>query len=433
MSDIENVTGIPEVEEYAALDLSPQSAAYERLMSGVDAEAASGEIVLSGDGTQGDPGPNMSSHMISWLSEFVGPQRRSAVEAIAGHCDNIEVARGARGEWIDLKIDDAKRARAQRRVAAVNTFRIDNHDLVTELDAVSQQYERIKAEEGDRDATVPNLWVEFGLLSLLIMPFEGMLNFESFRQTPIIRSDMMALGSTVLVGLFVLFGSWAYGRYLRSRHYYTQPANPKLQGEGWSILILGTTLLTISLGIVAAARYYYILPEIEAALIDGREPPNIPMTIGSLVLGNFGCFVAGVIATFFMNDQNPEFQKAGKKKKSLKAKYDRIYKSQVARELDVAEQRFNQDRDAAEARRRQMVGKPGFEVFQRESGRLKATDEKVLGILRAYRAQLGQKVQAAGGKTRIYKPNFDNVLSDERERVTAGALSNLPLFLYLRG
>ncbi len=432
MNDIEDVTGIPAVEAYAGIDLSQGSPAYESLMNGVEAEANSGEIVLSGDGTQGEPGPNMTNNMMAWLGNTIGEYRRSAVEAVAGHCSNIEVARGAHGEWIDLKIDDAKRARAQRRIKAISKFRTDNNKLVTDLDHVSQEYERIKDEEGGRDARVPNLWLEFGLLSAVIMPFEGMLNFESFRQTPIIRSDMMALGSTMLVGLFILIGSWAYGRYLRGWHYYTQPDNPKRAGEGWAILSLGTAMLTISLGIVAAARYYYILPQIEEALILGLKPPNVPTTIGSLVLGNLGCFIFGVIATFFMNDPNPEYQQKAKKKKKLDDKYEKLYKAQVARELNVAESRFSEDKDSAESRRKQMTGKPGYDVFQREAGRVKATDERVLGLLRAYRAALGEKIQASGGKTRIYKPNFDNVLADERERVSAGQLATLPLYLYLR-
>ncbi|MFN7054761.1 hypothetical protein [Hyphomonas sp.] len=270
-------------------------------------------------------------------------------------------------------------------------------------------------------------------MHVVIFLVEALMNFESLRQSPIIRSDLMAAASMIGIGLFILGAYHFVGTFIKGFYYYTQPANRMRALEGWPRFGLGVLALLIALGIVATARYYYILPEIIVATELGLPPPNLFVAVGSLILGNVGCFVVGVIGTFALNDSNPEYQKVAIKREKLMKKYDSLYKREVGRELRVADDRFTQERDAAEGRRSQMIGKPGYDVFQREAARLLATDEKVVAVLRTYRDALAQQIRNAGTRTRFYKPEFENVISGQKIEVPSAELSTLPLRLYLRG
>ncbi|MFN7054760.1 hypothetical protein [Hyphomonas sp.] len=94
---IEDFNRIREVDEYASIDLSTGSEAYQALMNSVSAEAGETRISLSGDREE-HPGYNMTSSMIGWYNRFVGPARRNAIAALNAHAQEIELTRGAQGE-----------------------------------------------------------------------------------------------------------------------------------------------------------------------------------------------------------------------------------------------------------------------------------------------------------------------------------------------
>lgn len=254
--------------------------------------------------------------------------------------------------------------------------------------AASDVYNKHNANEGGREAKTPSKWLEFGLLIPVVMIPEAMLNFESFRRAPIIQSDFMALGATILVGFGIAAAAYCIGLFVRQFNYFAEPDSEQRQRSGWPLWSFGSTALLVSLGSVAVARYYYLLPRIQEAIVLGGPVPNVPVSIGSLLFGNLICFLVGAVITFFLNDPNPEYADAAETQSRLAKKITRLKRTRVDAKLDKINAATKNKYDAAATKATQMSGRPGYNQLRERMDRLSAKDAEVLGTLQEYRIAL---------------------------------------------
>lgn len=376
------------VDRYTSIDLSSNGLIVRELLDRAPDEAASPSLVLSAKGDKDALSPGLTPAMKEWLNSRIAPVRGEALAELETQARGIKIANNVDGSLVEAEIDRKERWRSEQHVDVLGAFNRRHKELLENVNRLQGEYNRIRADEGGRDAKTPNKWVEFGILIPLILLPESLLNFESFRRAPIIQSDAMALGATILVGIGIAAAAYCIGLFIRRFHYYARPYDHERPRAGWPLYMWGSTLLAVSLGSVAVARYYYLLPRIQEAIVLGQPVPNIPFSIGSLLFGNLICFLVGAILTFFLNDPNPDYAEKAEQLRKHKKRLRGLSRREVDSKLDQVDARAKRDKDEAQRRAQQMVGQPGYSQLRERFGRLTAKDTEVVGALNAYRGAL---------------------------------------------
>jgi len=389
MASVHAASAVGALDRYIEFDVTEASPSAQALQARINQEASNSMLHLTAAGDEGALSQGLTPVMSEWLMTRIAPVRGPALAELEAQARTIKIANNVDGVLVEAEQDRVERHCARRRQEIISKFNRDNKKLLERCGQLSDDYNRYRAEE-NRDAKVPNKWIEFGILIPVVMIPEAMLNFESFRRAPIIQSDAMALGATILVGFGIAAAAYCIGLFIRQYNYFSQPDSDERQRSGWPLYTWGSSALFVSLGSVAVARYYYLLPRIQEAIVLGGPVPNIPVSIGSLLFGNLICFLVGAIITFFLNDPNPAYADTAENLNKAQAKVDRLKKRRIVSQLDQIDQRAKLEREGAKRRHDQMSGRPGYTQLRERFDRLLAKDAEVLGALQAYRIGLVQ-------------------------------------------
>ncbi len=389
----------PAIQAYVGLDLTPGSPAYQALMSRAPQEAGLRELTITTEGDSNAPSEGLTQGMLTWYQSHVAQLRTSAISTAEDLASQITLGKGTPGIVERVKVDEAKRTLARRRSEILSAFRNENATLIKDLDDTDTEHDRLRIQEGGRDAKVPNHFVEWGILLPLIMLPEALLNFESFRRAPIIQSDFQALGATIIVGIGIAIAAHLIGRFIRQFSFFMRADDERSNRAGWPLWSIGIVLLTVALGVVAYARYQYLIPLAEQAIILGRSPPNIMAQTAGLLGGNMVVFLIGVGLTFMLHDPNPEFSDKARKLKKLEDKVNGIRKVSVLAKLREIERRFTEDTEAVKRITSQMSNQHGFSALRACNNAIEGKDREVVGVLSQYKQALIDAISAR-------QPNF---------------------------
>ena len=416
----------PAIQAYVALDLSPNSLAYEALMARASQEGALREITLTTEGDSNAPSEGMTQGMLSWYQSYIAQPRTSAISEVEDLASQITLGKGMPGIVERVKEDEAKRNLARRRAQILTAFKNENAMLIKNHDDTDTQHNRQRIEEGGRDAKVPNHFIEWGLLLPLIMLPEALLNFESFRRTPIIQSDFQALGVTIIVGIGIAIAAHLIGRFIRQFSFFMRADDERSNRAGWPLWSIGIVLLSVALIVVAYARYQYLIPLAEQAIILGRAPPNIVAQTAGLLGGNLIVFLIGVGLTFMLHDPNPEFSDKARKLKKLEDKLGTIRKSSVLKKLRDLERRFKEDTEAVKRITSQMSNQHGFADLRTSSNAIVGKDREVSGVLSLYKQALIDTISARQPNFTFekYYSSSDRTVDSERVKLSDFAAMN---------
>ena len=416
----------PAIQAYVALDLSPNSLAYEALMARASQEGALREITLTTEGDSNAPSEGMTQCMLSWYQSYIAQPRTSAISEVEDLASQITLGKGMPGIVERVKEDEAKRNLARRRAQILTAFKNENAMLIKNHDDTDTQHNRQRIEEGGRDAKVPNHFIEWGLLLPLIMLPEALLNFESFRRTPIIQSDFQALGVTIIVGIGIAIAAHLIGRFIRQFSFFMRADDERSNRAGWPLWSIGIVLLSVALIVVAYARYQYLIPLAEQAIILGRAPPNIVAQTAGLLGGNLIVFLIGVGLTFMLHDPNPEFSDKARKLKKLEDKLGTIRKSSVLKKLRDLERRFKEDTEAVKRITSQMSNQHGFADLRTSSNAIVGKDREVSGVLSLYKQALIDTISARQPNFTFekYYSSSDRTVDSERVKLSDFAAMN---------
>lgn len=386
-------TELDQVDRYAMLDLSAHRA---ELLAGAESEAGLASIELSGEYDRGMASAGLTPHAAQWFNQRIVPVRAEALSQISSEARAIRVDGDDIGSFEPFELDAAERERAVRLREATAEFAQKNASLMNDYRDRDRDYRRHRSTEGNREAKVYSYWLEFaGLLPLVMIP-EALMNFQSFRQAPMIQSDFMALGVTLLVAIGIAVGAHFFGLFLRQYNYFGRGADRVRARSSMPQLYIALVLLLVGMAVVAGARYYYIVPQIQQAAVLGVAPPNVFFSVASLLGGNLLCFLLGAAFAWILHDENPEYEDAARALKKLRKQMDKAKRATLDRSVRDINKRLASDRDTIQKKARTMRAQPGYSQLVSRLERIKGKDQEVASALQEYRQKLGRALEAQG-------------------------------------
>lgn len=404
------------IEAYKALDVGMNSPAANSLFSRVDEEASATSLRLFGDGDAGAMSANLTPSMSAWLSAEVAPARGAAITAIKTAASQIVMPGGVHGIVPEFEKDRLKRDRNSRRAEVHSGFH-DRHgaDIEKQRD-VEQQYEAMRFHEAGRNARNPGRLVDL-LIPLGIMIPEGFMNYKFFFEY--IGLGIVALGSTIVVGLGIGWSAFLAGRFFKAYHYYMAPDNDRQRAEGIRMISIAMTLLFVSLMAVGAVRYMGIVRDNVGRIAIGQPPLEPISQTGMLLFGNLVVFGLGMAITYWLHDKNPLFAEKAEESAKLSEKVERLRKRELLDRLKQIDDSYSQKQERMQGQAGLMNGKPGYDQICNNVSIVANKDASVLGLLQEYRARLIRKLSA------------DTVIHlENRQAVDSAGFAALPIDLY---
>jgi hypothetical protein len=415
---------------YLRMDLSKNSETYKSLFQELDVEASSeGSLVLTAAGDDGAAGAGLTSRMNAWLNAQVNPSRFAAINEVVSAASKIQHGqkRGAILEQVEIDRIDLKAA--QKKASVIESFNNKHHASIEEKNELQEQYNQQRAEAGGLDAKVPSKFWEYSIILLLVMPLEGLINFESFRGAPWIKSDAMALGTTLLVGIFIAIAAYCFGLLVRQLHYFSRPADGKRRVKAWSMFGLGLLLLIAALLAVASARTYGILPRIEEALVLGQTPPNLVIAVASSLVLNVGCFLAAATFTFFTNDPDPDYCEVAQRLKKVTRKLEVATTATVVKPINEIQKQTHFDKEKVGLFLLALSTSPEYTTVSNQAAQIKEKDSEVIGVLQRYKSDLA-RIRQSNALTDPFKQRDIAAARFEQYRtISLNEFSNIPVRL----
>lgn len=401
---------------YQALDTKLDTAVTDRLFARLDDEAVAPSLKLTGDGDQGTISANLTPAMNAWLNAEVAPARRSALNSIESAAAQIPLKGGVNGVVYDIEDDKLKRHRNERRAEVHKTFHDRHGAEIEDLKEVENEYFRMRTYEGNREPRNPGRLVDL-LIPLAIMIPEGFMNYKFFFEY--IELGIVALGSTIVVGLGIGWAAYLVGRFWKAYHFYMQPDDEKQRAEGIRMISIALTLLIISLVAVGAVRYFGIARQIPNIIALGGIPPNSLVQTGVLLFGNLLVFGLGAAITYWLHDRNPNYAEKAEVYSRQKEKVDRLRKKELVDKLSQIDVAYKQSTERMKGQADLMNGLPGYVQIKEQIGALSAKDNEVLSVLQEYRGRLCAKL-----------PADKDIFLETGQSVDVPGFAALPIYLY---
>lgn len=396
-------------EEYETLDLAPLR---EKLKAGVQTEMHWPQIELSSSVALVE---GLTPHAEGWLKE-IETTRDHALSKVKTQAETLEQSGGARGFCPPLETDRRAREISQRMMEETEGFNSKHQALLDELRQKNAKYLQCRDDAGGREAKVPSPWLEYGLLLPLVVLPEALLNFGAFQKAPLIASDAMALGSTLLVALGIAVAAHFIGLSSRQLGWHHRGDDHEREHQGAWPWWIGGIILVTCLVVVGAARYYYILPKIQEAAMMGSQPPSAVFSVLSMLFGNLLCFLIGAAFTFVLHDPNPEYEAVAKSRRKLQAQVDALRGKQLDPKVREITRRQATNRNEMELKAKAMNAIPEYSAVKQALDRVIAKDKEVEGLLKEYARDLATALQQNNPKVRITLKEY-----------AGGSLSTRPL------
>lgn len=408
-------------EEYVGLDLE---ALRPKLLEGVEKEAKWSHIELS---SNVDVVEGLTPHAVGWLGG-ISYVRENALAAVKERAAALQQDGGTPGFCPPLEVDELSRAISQRYKQVADEFSGKHANFLGELKEVDAKYRQGKAEAGGGEAKVPSPWLEYGVLLPLVVLPESFLNFGAFQKAPLIASDAMALGSTLLVAIGIAVAAHFIGLSARQLGWHHRGDDEDREHQGAWPWWIGGVILTACLVVVGAARYYYILPKIQEALMMGTHPPSVLFSVLSMLFGNLLCFLIGAAFTFVLHDPNPEYEAAAKVKKKLQGQADALRKKELEPKIKEIARRQATNRTNMESKKKTMEAHSEYAGVKRELERVLAKDKQVEGLLKEYARDLSAVLQQSNPKVQIALKDYTSGTLHSKS-LKIGEYANLPIYL----
>lgn len=412
-----------EFADYQKLDLGPNSEAVAWLDVRMDTETGTdGATVQLTDGLDREPA-GLTPNMSTWYSRFIANKRLAALEAIRSRfeADRVNGVPSVVREFEIDRIDNHARSSKHQRL---DEFDTRYRALKDQADAAEHLFRLRRADLGNREPRMvhPALYL-IGLM--VIVALELALNFESFMAVRWIGSPFLATGCTLLVALAIGWASHLHGSLLRQWDYYFGPHDRTRFHQGVRMAAIGECLFLIAIFGVLAARYYYIVPLIENAILIAAEPPSLAGSLMFMIAGNLIIYLVGIAWAFMTHDETPDYPALKRAAVKTRAKLDRRFQKEVVDELNRLQRKAEAEKEMIRQRARGQEGSANSLANSQLFAMLRAKDEEVCSVLRDYRARLTQRHP---GVHYLY-PDREVTSRERRVTLAAGewAARDLPL------
>ncbi|MCH8488989.1 MAG: GtrA family protein [Oceanicaulis sp.] len=400
---------------YETMDFSENSDLRKQLLARVQDEAGSAEIRLS-DPLSYDSPSYLTQEMLSWYRTSVNPVRQAALTDIAeefqalgksNQTDGIFIERERQRLSISLgrKKRDIYREQREQKKLALDKIQ----SLKKEEDRLTNEYNTIRAREGNREPKVTNTPLYVFLL-LIVGVVEVLINFDSFN-TLSWSTPFLALGLSVVVAIALALASHWHGTVLRQWNYYFgKRERDENRWAAWRMLALGSLALSVVLASVAYARVSFLADYILLnQQLGGTDRTSSFMMIAGTLLGNVLVWIVGIFIAWLMHDRNPEFPEKRKALNKVAAQISDLSNNlerERRRELQRAEAEFADELEKLENAERAQKAASSYGAARAAFQKFSVQDGRVLAALAAYRAALIRK--ASKTETKLLVPHMDD-------------------------
>lgn len=415
------------VDDYLKLDFSSTSEAAKDLLSRVGAEAAHQEINLTGDGDGGAVSANLTPAMSGWVGQFALSERQGAINFLRGQASAVRLGGGVEGIVESIEEDALRRTRNVNRANERAAFHQAHGRKLEDLERVEREHAAMRAEEGDRDALVPSIWIDLLIPTLILIP-ESFINFDSFLK--LWKIQAVALGLTIVVGAGIGISAFMIGKFIKAWGHYMRAYDSLQRARGLRLLGIGIALLVVALAAVGYARYRTVLDMIDAAIVMGMTPPNLTVQLLGLLLGNVLIFALGVAATYLIHDENPDFAAKTKRMQKQKREVESIRNRTLKVKLAQIDRSYAESVKKMLRKARLMEALPDYAPITYGLGKIEAKDKQVLALLQSYRTALITEIAKR-------KPDFTfGAAADARlagqtaKRISLAEFGSAPISLY---
>jgi len=381
------------VDNYCNLDLSPLA---QDLRHGILQESSLNSIDLSSEFDESAPSAGLSPIEQTCYNRHIAHSRSLAISAVTNAAKAIRMDGDDQGIFDPVEKAAAQKQYNLRLHAISSDFDRKNAALTRDYLEKDSEYRKHKNAASGREAKTPNNLVIWGVLFPMVMIPEALLNFETFRKVPIIQSDAVALGITLLVALGIAYAAHLTGTFVRQFHYFSRAHDDARKNSGWPMLWIGVGTLLVCLAAVLYGRYFYLMPQIAQALVLGQTPPSVLTSLVGMLAGNLICFLLGFGFAFMLHDPNPEYEAAAIKRKELEKILAGLRRKTIDKPAADAKSRLLSDNHDIDNKRRVMEGKPAYAAVSSDFARIKAKDHEVISLLQSYRQQLAGALQQRG-------------------------------------
>jgi len=399
------------MDDYCGLDFTGPEGLGKNLMASAGNGADSARRVRLTDNLGVYPA-GLTPNMSDWYGRYVEPKRLGALADLAAEYGRVRV-KGVAATMFEQRRDEIEQKRVNSSQRAIDNFHQRNNGLQRDVNEAEQLYRELYNAYDGREPIAPHPLLYWGGL-LVIIALEVAINFESFRQMPYITSLFLATGATLIIALAFGFASHIHGTIWKQRKFQFGPAEYNRQKQGWWLFSIGSALLFFGISSVGAARYYYLVPVIQEAILTGSPPPSIPFSIGFMLLGNILVYLLGCVWAFMNHDEDPEYPKRKRRYDAL----SHLYKMRKARELSghLAQVTAKAQEDTEKARNADKVmgQNPTYADVKKAVTRFQEQDANVLAVLSTYRNDLMGQVRGKDVVFELPTPSADDGLIDKR-------------------
>jgi hypothetical protein len=382
------------LEKYVTLDVKAGSELDKALMGRVSEEqAAVGRIHLSDDYSVLPFG--LTPQMQSWFLETVAPVRGQALSEIKGlFSADVFGEAGSRGHLHESELGQADQIRTNARRDVITQFYRGQETRIRERDGARRDYDTLRAREGGREPVAPSPWL-YGLGLFVVLVIEMLLNFESLEKLPIIKSPFMASGAAMILALGLGFSAHVHGEILKQWHWYFGPQDRVRMWQGGRLLVLAELALSATLVFIGYARYEYILPKVQEALLLAQDPPSAVLSVLFMVSSNFIVFLVGVYWSYRNHDLNPEYPKKYHKWLKHRRLFEKAFLGLKA-ELGRLDSKHAEDVQSLGQFDSTQRSAPNYNRNREAVQAFLAADAGVRGALERYRTRLIKHLREAG-------------------------------------
>jgi hypothetical protein len=353
--------------------------------------AAFGAIHLSSPAEVESPGENLTPAMRQWVATHIAGQRRLAWGEVEARARSIRVEQ-IDGIVLEIEKDRIERNKFQRMADAVNAFTLRHRALTETIETLKRECQDIRQAEGGRDCKTTSLTFEAGILLPLILLPESFLNFGSIRLMPLVPSDFVALAITLFVGIAMGVAAHMLGIFSRRKRYYMHPTDKEKRATGYMTLAYGLTAFVLAIGVISVARYYYVVPRIQDAILRGMPVPSLPGSVASLLLGNMIALTVGAAVAFRLNDPNEQYQEKALELAKRRRQLDKWRARELTPVIEAAVESAARDLQIAQNRDKQMATATGYGALRKLVAETQAEDAAIIGHLESYRGELARAI-----------------------------------------
>jgi hypothetical protein len=306
----------------------------ETLVAYAKNEAAAGRINIGGNGIT----PGMNTHVLALGTGFLAQWREARTPfdlQIQPYIHDIQALDDAKRDAEKLKRTMPElTAQIKERAAAVLAYT----DAEKKLEETKRQYERMKGNEGGREAVQGAYGFLYWPALLLIGVTEWLINYDTFFL--FLNVPAIAAGVTIILGVLLAFAAHGHGTLFKqwSYRFGAHRKDTERRGE-WRFFILSTFSLLLVLLAAGGSRYASVMRTASSSmglniLGDAAVVQSNPVRDVSLsLLANLGAWAVGVFLAYLLHDENPIYMRAARDFKKAYKTFAKLNRKHVEDEI----------------------------------------------------------------------------------------------------